>query len=56
MEDTLFEEYKSKLNANVKTRSEHIRRFIFTGQASVMVGAGFSKNGKTKDDKHELKS
>lgn len=56
MEDTLFEEYKSKLNANVKTRLEHIRRFIFTGQASVMVGAGFSKNGKTKEDKHELKS
>ena len=49
MEETLFEEYKSKLNANVKTRLEHIRRFIFTGQASVMVGAGFSKNGKTTD-------
>lgn len=49
MEDTLFEEYKSKLNANVKTRLEHIRRFVFTGQASVMVGAGFSKNGKTTD-------
>ena len=25
MEETLFEEYKSKLNANVKTRLEHIR-------------------------------
>lgn len=49
MEETLFEEYKSKLNANIKTRLEHIRRFVFTGQASVMVGAGFSKNGKTTD-------
>ena len=49
MEETLFEEYKSKLNANVKTRLEHIRRFVFTGQASVMFGAGFSKNGKTTD-------
>lgn len=49
MEESLLEEYKSKLNANIKTRLEHIRRFVFTGQASVMVGAGFSKNGKTTD-------
>ncbi len=49
MEEKLFEEYKYKLNANVKTHLEHIRRFVFTEQASVMVGAGFSKNGKTTD-------
>ena len=41
---------------NSYTRLEHIRRFVFTGQASVMDGAGFSKNGKTRDDEHELKS
>lgn len=49
MEEKLFEEFKYKLNANVKTHLEHIRKFVFTGQASVMVGAGFSKNGKTTD-------
>lgn len=48
MEDTLFEEYKSKLNANVKTRLEHIRRFIFTGQASVMVVLVLVKMGRRR--------
>lgn len=50
MEKEKYNTYKSVLNANVKTRLEHIRKYVFTGQASVMVGAGFSKNGETSDN------
>lgn len=41
-----FKEIKNKLSSSLKMKLDHIKRFLTQGNASVLVGAGFSKNAE----------
>ena len=49
MENTRFDEIKGHLTESVIMQLEQIRRFLNSGCASVMIGAGFSKNAIQPD-------
>ncbi len=44
METSLFNELSAKVPGALKAKLERIRRYLHLGKASVMVGAGFSRN------------
>lgn len=41
-----FKEIKKKLSSSLRMKLDHIKRFLTQGNASVLVGAGFSKNAE----------
>lgn len=49
MDDNTYKQFCAVLSPDVKTRFEHIRSYVYANRASVMVGAGFSKNAETSD-------
>lgn len=46
MEEKRFNELLSGISSSLKMKLDHIRKFLYLGQASAMVGAGFSKNAE----------
>lgn len=46
MEEKRFNELLSGISSSLKMKLDHIRKFLYLGQVSAMVGAGFSKNAE----------
>ena len=46
MEEKRFNELLSGISSSLKMKLDHIRKFLYLGQASAMVGAGFSQNAE----------
>lgn len=46
MNNYSFSDIKKKLSPSLKMKLDHIKRFLYQGNASVLVGAGFSKNAE----------
>ena len=44
MEDKLYKQIETNLSSSIKMKLDNIRNYLSYGNASVMVGAGFSRN------------
>ena len=54
MDNERYKRIKESMPSSIVMAMEHIRRYLIDGKASVMVGAGFSKNA-VKPDFVEMK-
>ncbi|OUQ49829.1 hypothetical protein B5E60_13280 [Alistipes sp. An116] len=52
MKKNTYKEIEKNLNSSIKMKLNQLRTFLDLGKASVMVGAGFSKNAKMGEDIH----
>lgn len=50
MDKKTFDEIDNKISSSYRMKLEQIRRFLSQGKASVMVGAGFSKNAEISEE------
>lgn len=50
MDKTKFKDIEEKLDSSIKMKLNQLRTFLELGKASVMVGAGFSKNAEMGED------
>lgn len=49
MDNERYKRIKESIPSSIVMAMEHIRRYLVDGKASVMVGAGFSKNAVKPD-------
>lgn len=52
MEKTRYNEIERGLESSMRMKLNQIRTFLELGKATVMVGAGFSKNAEMGEDVH----
>lgn len=52
MDKNRFEEIDKTIESSMRMKLNQIRTFLDLGKASVMVGAGFSKNAEMNEDVH----
>lgn len=50
MDETKFKDIEKKLDSSIRMKLNQLRTFLELGKASVMVGAGFSKNAEMGED------
>lgn len=50
MNKTIFNDFEKKLDSSIRMKLNQLRTFLDLGKASVMVGAGFSKNAEMGED------
>lgn len=50
MDKTKFKDIEKKLDSSIRMKLNQLRTFLELGKASVMVGAGFSKNAEMGED------